>query len=223
MNKSVILAAAMAVIAAGGAWLYTGKSTPEQSPVSISATTQEVTVSSTASLVPDMILGQVDAPVTVMEYASYTCPHCQHFHETVYGEFKKNYIDTGKVKFVYREVYFDKFGLWAAIVARCGGPEKYFGISDILYDTQKEWLASGDEAGISAALRKIGLKSGLTAEALDMCLNDKAMAQAMVAAYQVNATNDKLEGTPSFIINGEKYGNMSYEELAKILDEKLAK
>lgn len=222
MSKPIILATVLALVAAGGAWLYSSRSAPDQSPVSISATAQETTASSAASLVPDMILGKVDAPVTVMEYASYTCPHCQNFHETVYPDFKKNYIDTGKVKFVYREVYFDKFGLWAAMVARCGGPEKYFGISDILYDTQKDWLASGEEAGISDALRKIGLKAGLTAEALNVCLNDKDMAKAMVAAYQTNATNDKIEGTPSFIINGEKFGNMPYEELAKVLDEKLA-
>lgn len=222
MSKPIILATVLALVAAGGAWLYSGRSAPDQSPVAILATAQETTASSAASLVPDMILGKVDAPVTVMEYASYTCPHCQNFHETVYPDFKKNYIDTGKVKFVYREVYFDKFGLWAAMVARCGGPEKYFGISDLLYDTQKDWLASGEEAGISDALRKIGLKAGLTAEALDVCLNDKDMAKAMVAAYQANATNDKIEGTPSFIINGEKFGSMSYAELAKILDEKLA-
>ncbi len=222
MSKPIILATVLALVAAGGAWLYSSRSAPDQSPASISATAQETSASSAASLVPDMILGKVDAPVTVMEYASYTCPHCQNFHETVYPDFKKNYIDTGKVKFVYREVYFDKFGLWAAMVARCGGPEKYFGISDILYDTQKDWLASGDEAGISDALRKIGLKAGLTAEALNVCLNDKDMAKAMVAAYQANATNDKIEGTPSFIINGEKFGSMSYEELAKVLDEKLA-
>jgi protein-disulfide isomerase len=222
MNKTLILAAAVVALGAAGAYFYAGRPGAGQSPVSVSATAQEATASSAVALVPDMILGKVDAPVTVIEYASYTCPHCQRFHEESFGQLKANYIDTGKVKFVYREVYFDKFGLWAAMVARCGGPEKYFGISDMLYDGQKEWLASGEEAGIADALRKIGLKAGLTAEAVEACLNDKAKAQSMVEVYQANATADQVEGTPTFIIDGEKYSNMSYEEFAKVLDEKLA-
>jgi protein-disulfide isomerase len=222
MNKTLILAAAVVALGAAGAYFYAGRPDARQSPVSVSAAAQEATASSAVALVPDMILGKVDAPITVIEYASYTCPHCQRFHEESFGQLKANYIDTGKVRFVYREVYFDKFGLWAAMVARCGGPEKYFGISDMLYDGQKDWLASGEEAGIADALRKIGLKAGLTAEAVEACLNDKAKAQSMVEVYQANATADQVEGTPTFIIDGEKYSNMSYEEFAKILDEKLA-
>ncbi|MGC1487340.1 MAG: DsbA family protein, partial [Albidovulum sp.] len=176
-----------------------------------------------ASVVPDMVLGQADAPLTVVEYASFTCPHCANFHKNVFDDFKKNYIDTGKVKFVYREVYFDKFGLWGGIVARCGGPTKYFGISDMLYDGQSDWLASNDEAGVSEALRKIGLKAGLTAEALDACLADRDMAKAMVSAYQANATRDEIKSTPSFLIDGELVsGGMSYEDFAALLDAKLA-
>lgn len=174
--------------------------------------------------VPDMILGQADAPVTVVEYASYTCPHCSNFHEEVFGKFKENYIDTGKVKFIYREVYFDKYGLWGAIVARCGGSMRYFGVSDMLYHTQRDWLAAGDDAGIADNLRKIGLKAGLSAEQLDACLNDNAMAKAMVETYQKNATADKIEGTPSFLINGEMHsGEMGYDEFAALVDAKLAK
>ena len=191
-------------------------------PISIAADAQETTTSSAVSKVPDMILGNVDAKVTVIEYASYTCPHCANFHDTVWDEFKKNYIDTGKVKFVYREVYFDKFGLWAAIVARCGGPEKYFGISDILYDHQKDWLASNDEKGIADALKKIGLSAGMTEDQVNACLNDNDQAKAMVTAYQTNATNDNVQGTPTFLINGESHsGEMTYAEFAALLDAKL--
>lgn len=223
MSKQLILAGvALAVAVAGGVWLYSGRTAENQSAVSLAANAQEATASSDVALVPDMILGNLDAPVTIVEYASYTCPHCQNFHATVFDRLKTDYIDTGKAKLVYREVYFDKFGLWAAIVARCGGPEKYFGISDMLYDGQEEWLASGEAAGIADELRKIGLKAGLTADAVEACLNDNDMAKAMVETYQANATQDAIEGTPSFIINGEKFGNMSYEEFAKVLDEKLA-
>lgn len=231
MKKSVLLGGgAVALVAAAGALWLAGK-TPDagMTPISLSASAQETataatTTSSVASRVPDMVMGKIDAPVTVVEYASFTCPHCANFHATVWNEFKKNYIDTGKVKFVYREVYFDKFGLWAAIVARCGGPEKYFGISDILYNHQKDWLASNDEKGIADALKKIGLSAGMTEDQVNACLNDNDQAKAMVTAYQTNATNDKIEGTPTFIINGESHsGEMSYAEFAALIDAKLPK
>ena len=235
MSKTLVLAVALVTIIAGGLLKYAGSKSPAMTPIATTASAQETTaapattapettVSSQASKVPDMILGKTDAPVTVVEYASFTCPHCANFHATVWDQFKKNYIDTGKVKFVYREVYFDKFGLWGAMVARCGGPEKYFGIADMLYDGQRDWLASGEPTGISDALRKIGLKAGLAADAVNACLDDKDMAQAMITNYQTNATADKVEGTPTFIINGESHGGeMSYEEFAALVDAKLPK
>jgi len=231
MNRRVVLAAGLAiVVAAGGLWFGGRSSQPAMTPITLAAQAQEATssatpsVSSVASKVPDMILGKEDAPVTILEYASYTCPHCAKFHETVWDKFKTNYIDTGKVKFIYREVYFDKFGLWAAMVARCGGPDKYFGISDILYNTQKDWLSPTTEQGIADALHKIGLSAGMTDDQVKACMNDQDQAKAMVTAYQTNATNDKIEGTPTFIINGEAHsGEMSYEEFAALVDAKLPK
>ncbi len=222
MSKTFLIAGAVALMAAGGA-VWMSRSGPALPPaLSVAANAQEATASSDAALVPDMVLGKAEAPVEVIEYASFTCPHCAHFHDTVLDDLKKNYIDTGKIRFVYREVYFDKFGLWAGMVARCGGPEKYFGISDMLYDTQKDWLAAGEAAGIADNLRKIGLKAGLSADQIDACMKDNDMAKAMVATYQANATKDEINSTPSFVINGQKYSNMSYEDFAKILDEKLA-
>ncbi|MCY1126536.1 DsbA family protein [Frigidibacter sp. RF13] len=225
MMKKLLVPAVTALAAVGGAWWYAGSTTAELTTLIPPASAQEsATTSSAVSLVPDMILGDQNAPVTVVEYASFTCPHCANFHDTVYDEFKKNYIDTGKVKFVYREVYFDKYGLWAAMVARCGGPEKYFGISDMLYDGQRDWLASGADQGIADELRKIGLKAGMTADQVNACLNDNEQAKAMVTAYQTNATNDNVKGTPTFLINGELHsGEMSYADFAALLDAALAK
>lgn len=222
MSKTYLIAGALAVAVLGGAMWISRDAAPLPPSLTAAAEAQEATVSSEVATVPDMILGKLDAPVEVIEYASFTCPHCQHFHETVFDELKKNYIETGKVKFVYREVYFDKFGLWAGMVARCGGPKKYFPISDMIYDTQKEWIGDGEPGAIADNLRKIGLKAGLTKEALDACLNDNDKAKAMVAAYQANATRDGINSTPSFVIDGQKYSNMSYEDFARILDEKLA-
>ncbi|GAB4389500.1 DsbA family protein [Albidovulum sp.] len=223
MAKRYLLLGAIVALAIGAGYWLNRPSGVAPGAIGLDAQAQEATASSEAQMVPDMVLGRQDAPVEVIEYASFTCPHCARFHDTVFGELKKNYIDTGKVRFVYREVYFDKFGLWAGMVARCGGAEKYFPISDIIYDTQHDWLAPGEAAGIAANLRKIGLKAGLSAEAVDACLADNDMAKAMVATYQANATRDGIDSTPSFIIDGQKYSNMSYEDFAKILDEKLAR
>lgn len=171
--------------------------------------------------VEEMTLGAEDAPVTLVEYASFTCPHCARFHSEVFPKLKANYIDTGKVKFVYREVYFDRFGLWAAMMARCGGPEKYFAIADLLYEKQREWLSGNDPAEIVANMRRIGLSAGLTNEQIDACLNDRPMAEALVAEFQKNVEADGVNATPTLFVNGTKYSNMPYEELAAILDKEL--
>ncbi|MEO0990271.1 MAG: DsbA family protein [Pseudomonadota bacterium] len=169
--------------------------------------------------IAEMTMGDPDAPVTVVEYASFTCPHCRTFHEGNFKRLKADYIDTGKVFFTYREVYFDRPGLWAAMVARCGGEERYFGIVDLLYAGQSEWGASGDPVQVAANLRRIGKTAGLTDAELDACMSDAATAQAMVTTYQTNAEADGVSSTPSFVINGETYRNMNYEEFSRILDE----
>ncbi len=187
------------------------------------------TTTATDVAIPDMVLGSPDAPVKMTEYASYTCPHCQRFHTDVFKSLKTDYIDTGKVQFTFREVYFDRYGLWAAMMARCGSETKnfgiemkYFGISDILYNTQSEWLSADDPAVVIENLKKIGRTAGMDDATLEACFNDKAKAEAMVAAYQANATADGIEGTPTLIINGTKHSNMSYEELKAIIDPLIA-
>ncbi len=174
------------------------------------------------SEIPDMIQGDADAKVEIIEYASYTCPHCASFHAGPYKDLKKDYIETGKVKFIYREVYFDRFGLWASMIARCAGPDRFFGMTDLLYKEQSLWSRAGDPAAIVAELRKIGLKGGLDNDTLDACLEDADNAQALVAWYQENAERDNIRSTPSFLINGEPYSNMNYADFSAIIDEKLA-
>ena len=174
-------------------------------------------------VVPDLTVGDADAPIEIIEYASYTCPHCAHFHEAVFKPLKADYIDTGKVKFVYREIYFDKFGLWAAMVARCGGAMRYFGIQSLLYEQQTEWLAGGkDVMLIVENLRKIGKTAGLSDADLDACMNNGEMAQAMLAKATSEAEADDVKATPSLVIDGVKHSNMSYSDLKRILDKKLA-
>ena len=170
--------------------------------------------------IADMQIGNPDASVTVVEYASYTCPHCANFHKNQFVDLKANYIDTGKINFVYREVYFDRYGLWASMVARCDA-DKFFGISDLIYKGQSEW-AKGTPAEIADNLRKIGRVAGLSEEQLDVCLTDADKAQGLFAWYQANAEADDISSTPTFMINGQQYSNMNYSEFAAIIDEKLA-
>ena len=92
---------------------------------------------------PDIALGAEDAPLTIIEYASFTCGHCANFHSDVFPQLKADYIDSGQVRFVQRDIYFDQVGLWAGILARCGGDDKYYAVSDMLFDEQKEWLSGG--------------------------------------------------------------------------------
>lgn len=212
MQKKIIFGAVAAVaLAAGGVFL-----TQSPTPAPAQAATAEV------ALLPDIPLGEESAPITMIEYASFTCSHCANFHETVYPQLKAEWIDTGKVKFILREVYFDQFGLQAAQVANCAGPMKYYPIGGMLFDGQAEWIGDGQPATVSANLKKIGLKAGLTAEAVDACLADEARAEQMVLAYQTRATADDVQGTPTLIINGVKHENMAYADLKKILEAELA-
>ncbi len=172
--------------------------------------------------IADMVQGSSDAKVEIIEYASYTCPHCASFHAGPYKDLKKDYVDTGKVKFVFREVYFDRFGLWASMIARCAGPDRFFGMTDLLFKEQSLWSRAGDPAAIVAELRKIGLKGGMEEAQLNACLEDADSAQALVAWYQENAERDDVSSTPSFLINGEPYSNMNYADFSAIIEENLA-
>ncbi|KJZ19307.1 DsbA family protein [Loktanella sp. S4079] len=170
----------------------------------------------------EMVVGNPLAKVEVIEYASFTCPHCASFNANQHKLLKENYIDTNLIRFVYREVYFDRPGLWASMIARCtDNTEFFFAFSDLLYQQQREWLASGDPATIIQDLRRLGKTAGLDDAALDACLSDAAKAEALYTWYQDNAERDGINSTPSFMIDGEKYSNMNYDEFAAILDEKL--
>lgn len=186
------------------------------------ATAQE-TAPQAATEIKDFSIGNPDAKVKITEYASFTCPHCARFHDEVFKPLKADYIDTGKVHFTYREVYFDRYGLWAAMVARCGGDMRYFGISDILFETQQEWPASDDPNVVVENLKKIGRTAGMDDATLDACMKDGTMAEALVKRFEENMKADQVEGTPTLFINGVKHSNMTYDELKSIIEEELAK
>jgi protein-disulfide isomerase len=185
------------------------------------ATTPAVTTPD-APVITDMALGPVDAKVTIIEYASYTCPHCAAFHETIFKPLKTDYIDTGKVRFEFREFYRNKYDLWASMIARCGGEMRYFGITDILLSTQMEWANSDDALVVVENLKRIGRTAGMDDVALDACMNDEATAKAMVERFQANSTADDVQGTPTVFINGVNHSGLDYAGYKAIIDPLLA-
>lgn len=170
-------------------------------------------------VVGDIVLGSDDAPVTVIEYASFTCPHCGAFHKNTFPQFKEEYIETGKVRFILREVYFDPPGLWASMLSRCGGTDSFYPLAGQFLEKQDTWTRAEDVAG---AIQRIGRINGLGAEQMRSCLTDQSFAEELVAEYQKNAAADGVQSTPSFVINGNLHsGNMNYEEFAALVDRHL--
>lgn len=217
MDRRTLMTAGAAVVAAGGAgaWYLTQTTEAEASEaVRLLSMPNDYGVA-------EMTLGDASAPIEVVEYASFTCPHCARFHQSAFKDLKANYIDTGKVHFGYREVYFDRPGLWASLIARCGGPLRFFSIVDMIYEKQSEWTASGDPALIAQELEKLGKIAGLDQETVAACMSDGDTAQNLNAWYRSNADRDEVNSTPSFMIDGKKYANMSYADFAAVLDEKL--
>mmetsp|Transcript_23247 Transcript_23247/g.40028 ORF Transcript_23247/g.40028 Transcript_23247/m.40028 type:complete len:228 (-) Transcript_23247:9575-10258(-) len=224
MNR-ILAVVAVAIGVAGYFWYSSAPSNPLDNPQAVAllgaANAQEATGDIDTSTVVEMSIGNPDAPVTVIEYASYTCPHCGRFHTGPYKQLKADYIDTGLINFVYREVYFDRFGIWASAIARCAGPEKFFGITDLLYTGQSEWTRAGggDPTAIVEELRKIGRLAGLSGDAIEACLQDGDNLRTLVAWYQENAAEHGITSTPSFVIDGRTYNNMSYEEMRGLIDD----
>jgi len=168
----------------------------------------------------DVPLGDENAPVTVIEYASFTCPHCAHFEIDSWPRLKADYIDTGKVRYIFREVYFDRFGLWASMVARCGGASAFYPLVTEFMKTQSTWARAGTDK-ITDEIRKIGRINGLTNEQLDACLNDADYAKALIKAYQDHATADGVDATPTFLINGEKIDGNQPDKIFATIDKHL--
>lgn len=225
MKQRLMTIALAAALVGGAGWWITGTGTPAPTlngqAITLPGAANAQSADAAEVVVQEMVLGAEDAPVEIIEYASYTCPHCATFHQGVFKNLKQDYIDTGKVKFTYREVYFDRYGLWGSLVARCGGEERFFGITEMIYDTQSQWSRAGSEAAIADELRKIGRIAGIENDQLEACLSNGDKARALIEWYQANAEEHGINSTPSFVIDGTTYSNMSYGEFQEIIDEKL--
>ena len=162
----------------------------------------------------DRVLGKTDAPITIIEYASLTCPHCAEFHNTVLPELKKQYVDTGKVKFIYRDFPLDQLALRAAMLARCAPEERYFAFVEVLFKNQQSWAAASDPM---AALSRIGRLGGVPAEKIESCLNDKALADAVLESRMTGAKDFDVKSTPTILVNGKKVDALTFPELDRLL------
>ena len=163
---------------------------------------------------PDDWLGSKDAPVTVIEYASMTCPHCAAFHAQTFPALKAQYIDTGKVRFSLREFPFDPLATAGFMLARCAGPNKREAMIELLFAQQKNWAFTDKPfQGLSTLIKQ----TGMSQETFESCLKDQALYDKVNAVRDVGANKFGVDATPTFFINGKKAsGEMSIEEMAKL-------
>lgn len=168
---------------------------------------------------PDRALGDPNAPVKIVEYMSMTCPHCAHFHNTVFDEIKKKYIDTGKVYFIIREFPFDPRAAAAFMLARCAPEQQYFPFVSMLFKQQQSWATAQDAR---AALLQMSKMAGFSQESFEACLTNQKLLDDVNATMQRGATEFGVNSTPTFIINGKKYsGDMSVETMSALIDKLL--
>ena len=169
----------------------------------------------------DRILGNPDAPITIVEYASLTCPHCAHFANEVLPELKKKWIDTGKAKLVLRDFPLDEPALRAAMIARCAPPDRYYAYVDTFFAAQEKWVTARDYRDALARLVKLG---GMSKEEFDNCLKNTALENKIVEGRLTASKELDVNSTPTFFINGTKFaGAPTVEDFDKVLSGLSAK
>ncbi len=174
-----------------------------------------------AQILSERILGKADAPVTIVEYASLTCPHCAKFHVDTLPGLKKEFIDTGKVRLVYRDFPLDRNALAAAIVARCAGPARYFGFIHTFFASQSNWARSSNPV---EALGKLARLGGMSKKDFDACLKNKAVSDAVLEQRLEGEKTYKVNSTPTLYINGGKYsGGLTLDQIRSVIGAMLKK
>jgi protein-disulfide isomerase len=216
MRNILIVAGGVVAVAAIAAGVYfaTRPSSQAQAPTAV---VQAADKSTLLNILPtDHVLGDPKAPVTLIEYASLTCPHCAHFSVAVLPELNKKWIDTGKVKLIYRDFPLDQTALKAAQLAECSGKDKYFGVIDMIFETQPKWATASDPiADLSKSLRIAGMGDS----EVKACLANDAVANGVVADYRSGETMG-VNSTPTLFINGQEFkGARSVEELDAALSK----
>lgn len=210
MRNILIVAGGVVAVAAIVAGVYYGTRSPAPgpAPVAVAATPDKTALMAVQP--GDHVLGDPKAPVTIIEYASLTCSHCAHFHTQILPDLKKKWIDTGKVKLVYRDFPLDQVAVKAAQIAECAGKDKYFGVLDIIFRGQPQWATSADPIAELAKPLRI---AGLGEAEIKACLANDAMMNAVLNDYRSGDTLG-VNSTPTLFIGGQLYrGSRSVEDI----------
>ena len=166
------------------------------------------------SPIGEMALGPDSAKVTVVEYASASCPHCANFYKSTFQELKKDYIDPGKIRFLFREFPHNDAGLAGFMLARCVPKEKYFPVVDMLFEQQEMWLQAPLDG-----LYKIAQLAGMTKEQFDACLKNEEVAKGILSVRDIASKDFGVQSIPTFFINGEMVkGEMTITEFKEMID-----
>lgn len=166
--------------------------------------------------ISEIIYGDSDAPVTIVEYASLTCGHCANFHTEMMPLLKERLLDTGKAKVVFKDFPLDQLALRAAVMVRCNTGQRSRAMLDVLFRTQQSWARSQDPVG---ALMNIGRAAGMTDDGLQVCFNNQEIVDGVIK-HRLDAENDyQVDSTPSFVIDGKLYrGGMSIEQFEQVVE-----
>ena len=217
------------VLAAGAAFIYWTKTQHGTPAVAASSASSAATGSAAASSGPailtvtpdDEVMGKPDAPVTMIEYASLTCPHCAHFEGDIFPQIKSAYIDTGKLRFVFRDFPLDALAARAAMLAHCAGHERFFGFLQVLFANQATWEQAEKPEDALAGIAKIG---GIGKDQFDRCMTDDSLTKKVSQSRLDAEQNLEIESTPTFFINGDKIaGAQPFEAFQKVIDPLLPK
>jgi protein-disulfide isomerase len=172
----------------------------------------------------DRTLGKKDAPVLMVEYAAPICPHCAHFNETMFPQLKANYIDTGKVYYVFRVFPLQSADVAAEAIARCLPADNYFQFIDLLFRNQPKWDPENGVQDVHGGLVQMGRIAGLSAEQVDRCIGNQAEQQRIAKVGEDATTRYSINGTPTFIINGQIHSTFAnWQELKDYMDAQLKK
>jgi protein-disulfide isomerase len=223
-RRNLLIGTATVVIAAaaGGGYYAWSQS---RSPATPAPTAPGATLPSGAAAelmepgpLGEQAVGNANAPVTIIEYASMTCPHCAQFHEQVYPELKKKYVDTGKVRFIFREFPLDPLAAAGFMLARCGDKDKYFPMIETLFAQQKDWVVQKPLEPLLA----IAKQAGFTQESFDKCLANQKVLDGIEEVRTRAAQKFQVTSTPTFFVNGKMLrGSPTLEELSKQIEANL--
>jgi len=169
----------------------------------------------------DRILGKPDAPITIFEYASLTCPHCADFDQNMLPKLKGEWIDTGKARLIFRDFPLDQAAVRAAVLARCAPPDQFYAFVDALFRSQRNW---GVSSNVDEALGKLAKVSGMSDEQFAACMKDEAVQKRVLDSRLEAEQQYKVESTPTFFINGVRVvGVQPYPEFEKVLNQAASK